>query len=574
MLCFRNGGFMILGVLSEKLTTIANNLGYKESLRVIKSNRPDLCDYQCDEVFKLTKLYHKSPIEIGEEIVSEINKLEDFDKYFLKVEFCKPGFINITISNNLINESLKAMYNNPKFNIKKPSTIETFVVDYGGPNVAKPLHVGHMRPAIVGESIKRIIDYLGHKTIADVHLGDIGLPIGEVIYACLRDDLKPSDITLEYLNKVYPEMSALVKVDEDVKKECASIIKDVQDKTNYLDYWKKICEISVGDIKRLYKYLDISFDYWYGESDAYNYIPKVQDYLNEKGLLKDSEGAKVVFINKDTDKVEYPPLIFQKSNGAYLYQSSDLGTIYQRMEDFNPDHILYVTDQRQSMHFEQVFRVCELSKLNKDAKLLHLPHGTINGIDGKPYKTRSGDTPKLDDLFNEVKEIFISKKESNKDMSSEDINKIVNAILKFADLQNSRDRDYIFDINKFSETTGKTGPYILYTYLRMNKIAEKYDTNINNLSNNIYNNYDRELRLELLNLEESIKSSFKEFRPHYIADYIYNICVLMNSFYQNNHISNLEDKEKLNDWVSVIKLANKIIKDMLNLLMIDIPTEM
>ena len=574
MLCFRNGGFMILGVLSEKLTTIANNLGYKESLRVIKSNRPDLCDYQCDEVFKLTKLYHKSPIEIGEEIVSEINKLEDFDKYFLKVEFCKPGFINITISNNLINESLKAMYNNPKFNIKKPSTIETFVVDYGGPNVAKPLHVGHMRPAIVGESIKRIIDYLGHKTIADVHLGDIGLPIGEVIYACLRDDLKPSDITLEYLNKVYPEMSALVKVDEDVKKECASIIKDVQDKTNYLDYWKKICEISVGDIKRLYKYLDISFDYWYGESDAYNYIPKVQDYLNEKGLLKDSEGAKVVFINKDTDKVEYPPLIFQKSNGAYLYQSSDLGTIYQRMEDFKPDHILYVTDQRQSMHFEQVFRVCELSKLNKDAKLLHLPHGTINGIDGKPYKTRSGDTPKLDDLFNEVKEIFISKKESNKDMSSEDINKIVNAILKFADLQNSRDRDYIFDINKFSETTGKTGPYILYTYLRMNKIAEKYDTNINNLSNNIYNNYDRELRLELLNLEESIKSSFKEFRPHYIADYIYNICVLMNSFYQNNHISNLEDKEKLNDWVSVIKLANKIIKDMLNLLMIDIPTEM
>ena len=466
------------------------------------------------------------------------------------------------------------MYNNPKFNIKKPSTIETFVVDYGGPNVAKPLHVGHMRPAIVGESIKRIIDYLGHKTIADVHLGDIGLPIGEVIYACLRDDLKPSDITLEYLNKVYPEMSALVKEDEDVKKECAAIIKDVQDKTNYLDYWKKICEISVGDIKRLYKYLDISFDYWYGESDAYNYIPKVQDYLNEKGLLKDSEGAKVVFINKDTDKVEYPPLIFQKSNGAYLYQSSDLGTIYQRMEDFNPDHILYVTDQRQSMHFEQVFRVCELSKLNKDAKLLHLPHGTINGIDGKPYKTRSGDTPKLDDLFNEVKEIFISKKESNKDMSSEDINKIVNAILKFADLQNSRDRDYIFDINKFSETTGKTGPYILYTYLRMNKIAEKYDTNINNLSNNIYNNYDRELRLELLNLEESIKSSFKEFRPHYIADYIYNICVLMNSFYQNNHISNLEDKEKLNDWVSVIKLANKIIKDMLNLLMIDIPTEM
>jgi len=565
---------MILEVLSNVLTKVANDLGYKENLRVIKSNRPDLCDYQCDEVFKLTKIYHKSPIEIGESLVSKINELENFEDFFEKVEFCKPGFINLTISNKLINESLKLMYNNPKFNLKMPSTVETYVVDYGGPNVAKPLHVGHLRPAIIGESVKRIINYVGHKTIGDVHLGDIGLPIGEVIYAALRDNKKPEDLTLEYLNKVYPEMSSLVKVDEEVKKECASIIKDVQEKKNYLDYWKKICEISVLDIKRLYKYLDISFDYWYGESDAYDYIPKVKDFLTEKNLLKDSQGARVVFVNKDTDKVEYPPLIFEKSNGAYLYESSELGTIYQRMEDFDPDHILYVTDFRQGMHFEQVFRVCELSGLSKEAKLLHLPNGTINGLDGKPYKTRSGDTPKLDELFSEVKEIFISKKESNKDMKEEDINKIVNAILKFADLQNSRDRDYIFDLNKFSETTGKTGPYILYTYLRMNKIASKYETNINNLSNKIYNNYDRDLRIELLNLENSIMSSFKEFKPNYIAEYVYNLCVLMNSFYQNNHISNLEDKENLNDWVSVIKLANKIIKECLYLLIIDIPTEM
>jgi len=565
---------MILDKLSEIITNIANNLGYNETLRVIKSNRPDLCDYQCDEVFKLTKIYHKSPIEIGEELVSKINKLNNFNDYFEKVEFCKPGFINITISNKLINDSLKLMYNNDKFNLKKPNIVETYVVDYGGPNVAKPLHVGHMRPAIVGESIKRIIDYMGHKTISDVHLGDIGLPIGEVIYACLRDNVTVDDITLEYLNKVYPEMSAICKEDNNIKEKCASIIKDVQDRKNYLDYWKKICEISTNDIKRLYKYLDVSFDYWYGESDAYDYIPKVKEYLEEKNLLKDSQGAKVVFINKDEDKIEYPPLIFQKSNGAFLYESSDLGTIYQRMEDFNPNYILYVTDQRQSMHFEQVFRVCELSGMTKSTKLVHLPHGTINGMDGKPYKTRSGETPKLDLLFNEVKEIFISKKESNKDMSEEDINKIVNSILKFADLQNGRDRDYIFDINKFSDTQGKTGPYILYTYLRMNKIVEKYETNINNLSNKIYNNYDRALRIGILDFENYLNSSFKEFKPNYIAEYIYNLCVLMNSFYQNNHISNLEDKENLNDWVSVIKLANKIIKEMLNLLIIDIPTEM
>ena len=565
---------MIIDVLSNVLTRVANTLGYDEHLRVIKSNRPELCDYQCDDVFKLVKLYHKSPMEIGNEIVTKLNELDNFDDYFDKVEFCNPGFINLTLSNKFINNALIKMNNNDKFNLPKLNQVDTYVIDYGGPNVAKPLHVGHLRPAIVGESIKRIIDYIGHKTISDVHLGDIGLPIGEVIYACLRDNVKPNDITLEYLNRVYPEMSSLVKEDEALKEECASIIKDVQDKKNYLDYWHVICEISKGDIKRLYDYLDVSFDYWYSESDAYNYIPKVGEYLNNKGLLKESNGAKVVFINKDTDKVEYPPLIFQKSNGAYLYQSSDLGTIWQRMEDFKPNNILYITDARQALHFEQVFRVCELSGMTGDCNLLHLPNGTINGIDGKPYKTRSGETPKLDSLFKEVKEIFISKKETNKDMSSEDIDKIVNSIIKFADLQNSRDKDYIFDIAKFSDTQGKTGPYILYTYLRMNKIVEKYTADINKLTNNIYNNYDRDLRLGILDYYESVMSSFREFKPSYIADYIYNLCVLMNSFYQNNHIANIEDNDKLNDWVSIIKLANNIILKMLDLLIIKVPTEM
>ncbi len=565
---------MVINVLNDLLSKCAKSIEYNVNLTVIKSNRPDLCDYQSDSAFKIAKIYHKSPKEIGESIVKRINEIDNFSDYFEKVEFCFPGFINITLSNTFINKTLITMETSEKFGLKLPDKIETYVIDYGGPNIAKPLHVGHMRPAIVGESIKRIINYVGHKTISDVHLGDIGLPIGEVIYAALRDNKKPSDLTLEYLNIVYPKMSALVKEDENIKQECASIIKDVQEKKNYLDYWNTICEISIKDIKRLYKYLDISFDYWLSESDAYDYIPKVKDYLINKKLLVESEGAKVVFINKDTDKVEYPPLIFQKSNGAYLYESSDLGTIWQRMEDFNPDYILYVTDARQSMHFEQVFRVCELSGFTNDTKLIHLPHGTINGLDGKPYKTRSGETPKLDELFNDVKEIFISKKESNKNMSEEDIKKIVNSILKFADLQNSRDKDYIFDINKFSDTQGKTGPYILYTYLRMNKIINKYSKNINNLSNNIYNNYDRDLRLKILELEDYISSAFKEFKPNFIAEYLYGLCVSMNSFYQNNHIDSLKDKEKLNDWISVISLANKIIKEMLVLLIIDIPKEM
>ena len=563
---------MILDKLSEILTDIANNIGYKETLRVIKSNRLDLCDYQCDEVFKLVKIYHKSPQDIGNDIVEKINELDNFNDYFDKVEFCNPGFINMIISDKFINDSLKLMAINDKFNIKLPKS-ETFVLDYGGPNVAKPLHVGHMRPAIVGESIKRIIDYMGHKTISDVHLGDIGLPIGEVIYACLRDNVKPNDITLEYLNKVYPEMSLIVKEDEAIKEECASIIKDVQDKKNYLDYWKKICEISVSDIKRLYKYLDINFDYWYSESDAYLYIPKVKDLLIEKNLLKSSEGAKVVFVNKEDDKIEYPPLIFQKSNGAYLYESSDLGTIYERMEDFNPNYILYVTDQRQAMHFEQVFRVSEMSGMSKDAKLLHLPHGTINGMDGKPYKTRSGETPKLDDLFNEVKEIFISKKESNKDMSSEDVDKIINSILKFADLQNSREKDYIFDLNKFSEVSGKTGPYILYTYLRINKIL-KDEGSSPAFSNKIYNKADRDLRIKMLDYVDMVKLAFDERKPHYVAEYVYNLCTLCNVFYQTNHISTLDDMQNKYDWLFVLEIANNITKEMLYLLGIDIPSVM
>lgn len=565
---------MIIDVLSKIITDVSKSIGYDEVMTVIKSNRPDLCDYQCDTVFKLAKKYHKNPKEIGENIVENIKLLDTFDEYFSDISFCAPGFINIILSNEFINNSLKLMYNNDKFNLPPLKNIDTYVIDYGGPNVAKPLHVGHLRPAIVGESIKRILKYVGYNVISDVHLGDIGLPIGEVIYAIIRDNISIDDLNLDYLNKVYPEMSALCKEDEEIKKECASIIKEVQDKTNYLDYWKKICELSKKDIKRLYDYLGVSFDYWLSESDAYEYIPKVKEYLESKNLLVESEGAKVVFVNNDDDKINYPPLIFQKSNGAYLYESSDLGTIYQRMQDFKPNYILYVTDARQKLHFEQVFRVCEKSKMSGNAKLYHLPHGTINGLDGKPYKTRSGETPKLDDLFKEVKEIFISKKSTNKDMNDDDINKIVNSIIKFADLQNVRDKDYIFDISKFSDTQGKTGPYVLYTYLRMNKIVKKYESNINNLSNIIYNNYDRELRVGLLDFESYFNTSLKEFKPNYIAEYIYNICVLMNSFYQNNHISNLDDKTKLNDWVSIIKLANKIIKEMLNLLIIDIPTEM
>lgn len=560
---------MLIDILNEKIKEILNN----DSIHVIRSNRRELCDYQSDDVFKLAKELHKSPIEIGEDIVSRINSCDDFNEYFESVEFVKPGFINIKVSDKLINKTLINMMNSPKFGLKEPSVKETYFLDYGGPNVAKPLHVGHMRTAIVGESIKRIISYMGHKTIADVHLGDYGLQIGQVIYGILKDNKTTSDITLDYLEQTYPKISALCKENEEVKEECARITKELQDgNEKYQKLWKVILEISGNDIKRLYNYLDVSFDLWQGESDAYKYIAKTEEYLNERNLIQESEGAKIVDVKEESDTKEMPPFLFQKSNGAYLYGTTDLATIYERVEKYNPNYILYVVDNRQSLHFEQVFRVSNKSNLTPNTNLEFLGYGTVNGLDGKPYKTRSGDAPKLDNLFNEVKEIFLSMREENKDMSSEDLDIIVNAILKFADLQNSRERDYIFDINKFSNVVGKTGPYILYTDLRIKKIIENND--VNTLSDNIYNETDRNLRLALTEFSISLNNAFNERKPSYVADYIYNLAVLVNNFYQNNYVLKETDEIKRNDWLYILTLTNKMIEELLNLIMIKVPTFM
>lgn len=561
---------MVNNILENILKDVLKKLGYEIEVNVIKSNRPELCDYQFDGCFKLASIYHKSPIEIGCEIVDEINLKEDFDDYFTKVEFVKPGFINMSLSNKLINDILKEMNIKPKFNIKQENS-ELYFLDYGGANVAKPLHVGHMRTAIIGESIKRILNFMGHKTICDVHLGDYGLQIGEVIYGIKEDNLNIDDIDINYLDKIYPKMSKIASENQQIKEECALITKELQEgNPEYTKLWKKILEVSKADIKKNYDYLGVSFDLWLGESDSYKDIEETEKLLKEKNLLELSEGALIVNVQKESDKKEIPPLLFKKSNGAYLYASTDLATLLQRKRDFNPDHVLYVTDLRQSLHFEQVFRVSDMAGIISEDSLEHLPYGTANGLDGKPFKTRNGDNPKLEGLFNEIAQLFKSKKEANKDMSKEDLDKIVNSILKFADLQNNREKDYIFDINKFSEVVGKTGPYILYTYLRINKITKDVDIS----SYNIYNESDRNLRLKLLELDKAVRNAYINRMPSYIAEYVYDLCVCANTFYQNNHLNNLEDEIKKNDWIYVLNLTNKVIKEMLNLLVIEIPTVM
>ena len=546
-----------------------------EDIKVSKSNRPDLCDYQSNDIFKIAKKEGKSPIEVGKEVELKINDIKNFNDYFESVQFVAPGFLNIKINNNFICNVLRKMSNDNKFNIQLPEKSETFVVDYCGANVAKPLHVGHMRTTIVGESIARIIRFMGHKTICDVHLGDYGLQIGEVIYAILEDKIPLEDIDINYLDVAYPKMSARCKEDEKLKEECARITKELQDgNEEYRKLWKKILDVSVEDIKKNCDYLGAKFDYWYGESDAYPYIPKIEKILNEKGLLRQSEGALVVDVEEPTHKKEIPPLLFKKSNGAYLYASTDLACLLQRKEDFNPDHVLYVTDLRQALHFEQVFRTIEKCGIFKRTQLEHLGYGTVNGLDGKPFKTREGTAPKLESLYNDIKEIFISKKEENKNLSNEDLDKIVNSILKYGDLQNSKEKDYIFNIEKFSDTIGKTGPYILYTYLRVNKILKDNCYTQKDLSSKIYNESDRNLRMKLFDVEDYIYLAYNNRNPFYLADYVYDLCLLVNNFYQNNNISNLTDEENKNDWLYVLNLSNRIIKEVLDLLVIQIPSKM
>ena len=564
---------MIIEILNEIFNKVLKELNIDSCANIIKSNRPELCDYQYDGVFKLASILHENPIQIGEKIVNKVNELEDFNHYFKSVEFVKPGFINIIVSDELINELLLNISTKEHLGIKEPENKETFFLDYGGYNIAKPLHIGHLRPTIIGESIKRIIKYMGHNVIADVHLGDIGLQMGQVIYGIKRDNLKAEDITIDYLNKIYPEISGLCKENEEVKQECALITKELQENNlEYKEYWNKIVEVSIEDAKKICDYLGVSFDLWQGESHAFKYLNDVEQILDEKQLLELSEGALVVNVKKEEDNKPMPPMMFKKSNGAYVYDSTDLATIYERKQKYNPDHIIYITDFRQNLHFEQVFRASDLADIMPYNSLEHAYNGTINGTDGKPFKTREGNAPKLGELFDLVKDTFVSLKDTNKDMSKEDLDIIVNAIIKYADLQNNREKDYIFDIAKFSNVVGKTGPYVLYTYVRINKILKEYD-NIN-LNSVIYNESDRNLRKKIVEFDLDLQKAFKDRMPSSVAEYIYDLCVNMNTFYQNNHINGLEDESQKSCWLYVLKTANQVLKELLYLLMIDIPTIM
>jgi len=537
----------------------------------LKISSSDKADYQINSVFMIAKDKHVNPKEIGEMIESKINEQPDVKDYFRKVEFVMPGFINLFVSDKLINKHINSYITNGF--VEKTDSKDVYFLDYGGPNVAKPLHIGHLRPAIIGESIKRILNLKGYKTIGDVHLGDYGLQIGEVIYGLKKENIPLSELNIDLLNRIYPEMSALAKSDEEVYNECKKITSELQKgNIEYKEYFKKIKEVSVDDIKRLYNYLGVSFDLWLGESDSEPYIPKLMNELESRNLIIVDQGAKIVNVKQDTDKKEMPPVIVEKSDGSAIYATTDLATIMERVEKYDPKYILYVVDARQSLHFEGVFRIAKM--LGYDTNLEHIPFGTINGSDGKPFKTRSGETLKLDELIKNTKEIFLNKREENKSMSEEDLDKIVNAIIKYADLQNNREKSYNFDISKFSDVSGKTGPYILYSALRIRKIINSFNYNKGNVSEVTYNDIDRSLRLKLLDFNKYLDKSIEDRLPSIIGEYVYDLANLLNSFYQNINISKITDENMKNDYLNVLDLSFNILKECLDLLIIELPSEM
>lgn len=537
----------------------------------LKVSSSDKADFQINSVFQIAKDKHVAPKEIGEMLASKINENDNVSDYFSKVEFVMPGFINLFVSDKLINKHINEYITNGF--VEKTTSNDMYFLDYGGPNVAKPLHIGHLRPAIIGESIKRILNLKGYKTIGDVHLGDYGLQIGEVIYGLKKENIPLSELNIDLLNRIYPQMSALAKSDEEVYNECKRITSELQKgNAEYKEYYKKIKEVSVNDIKRLYDYLGVSFDLWLGESDSEPYIPKLMNELESRNLVVVDQGAKIVNIKRDTDKKEMPPVIVEKSDGSAIYATTDLATIMQRVEKYDPKYILYVVDARQSLHFEGVFRIAQM--LGYTNNLEHIAFGTINGSDGKPFKTRSGETLKLDELINNTKEIFLSKREENKNMSSVDLDKIVNSIIKYADLQNNREKSYNFDIAKFSEVSGKTGPYILYSALRIRKILTTNTFNKGNVSDIIYNDIDKNLRLKLLDFNKYLDKAIEDRLPSVIAEYVYDLANLLNSFYQNINISKIEDETMKNDYLNILDLSFNVLKECLDLLIIELPSEM
>ncbi|MBP3351976.1 MAG: arginine--tRNA ligase [Lachnospiraceae bacterium] len=590
----------ILDMISAEMQQAFEKAGYDGNLgKVTLSNRPDLCEYQCNGAMAGAKQYKKAPIMIANDVAAQ---LADSD-VFAEVNAVAPGFLNLKVKEEFLKAYLEGMAADAKFGLDMPSNPKKIVIDYGGPNVAKALHVGHLRSAIIGESVKRIARFVGHEVIGDIHLGDWGQPMGLIIHELeLRyPDLPYFDesftgeypaeapFTIAELEEIYPTASGKSKEDTEYKAKAMEATFKLQSGVRgHRALWNHIIRVSVTDLKRNYNNLNVEFDLWKGESDAHDWIPDMVQYMKDEGYAYISDGALVVDVKEETDTKEIPPCMILKSDGASLYNTTDLATIKMRMADYAPDQMIYLTDKRQDLYFEQVFRCAKKTKLvNDNTELLHIGFGTMNGKDGKPYKTRSGGVPRLENLIDEINVEMLHKIKENAELKGYQIDeteaektaKIVGlAAIKYGDLSNQPAKDYVFDVERFTSFEGDTGPYVLYTIVRIKSILAKYKEQGGDAAaaklQNVQNSAEKALAMELAKFNATMQAAYEESAPNKVCAYIYDLANEFNRFYHETKILVEEDAEKKAGWIALLNLTKDVLEACIDVLGFEAPERM
>ncbi len=592
----------ILDLITDEVTKAFTECGYDAKYaKVTLSNRPDLCEYQCNGAMAAAKEYKKAPFMIADEVVEKLA----VNPMFVMAESVKPGFLNLKIDEAYLADYVAKMQEDEgRFGCEKTEAPKTIMIDYGGPNVAKPLHVGHLRSAIIGESVKRIGKFMGHNVIGDVHLGDWGLQMGLIITELKQrrpelvyfDDTytgeypEEAPFTISELEEIYPTASKKSKEDEAYKEAAMQATFELQHgKRGYQALLKHILNVSVTDLKRNYANLNVSFELWKGESDAQPYIPDMVQKMKDDGFAYISDGALVVDVKEDTDTKEIPPCMILKSDGASLYNTTDLATMVWRMKDYNPDEIIYVVDKRQELYFTQVFRCARKTGIVKpETELKFLGFGTMNGKDGRPFKTRDGGVMRLEHLISGINEEMLAKIQENQKtkenlgISTEEAENtakmVALAAIKYGDLSNQASKDYIFDIDRFTSFEGNTGPYILYTIVRIKSILNKYHGLGKDDSGAVieaaHSKSEKDLMLELSKFNAVMESAFEETAPHKICSYIYDLANAFNSFYHGTKIMSEENETVQKSYIRLLELTKSVLETCIDVLGFSAPERM
>ena len=585
----------IIDYIEAELGAAFEKAGYSRSLaKAAVSNRPDLCEYQCNGAMAGAKTYHKAPLMIAEDVIESLTER----KYIGEITAVKPGFINIKLNKQAVASYLNEMRGTEDLGIEKDKEPQIIMVDYGGPNVAKPLHVGHLRSAIIGESVKRIAKKVGHKVLGDIHLGDWGYQMGLIITelkerspklpyfdeAFEGEYPKEAPFTISELEEIYPTASAKAKEDDGYRENALHATYLLQNgHKGYTAVWKHIMKVSVTDLKKNYDNLNVEFDLWKGESDAQSDIPDMIERLKEDGFARIDQGALVIDVQEESDTKEIPPCMVQKSDGASLYGTTDLATLVQRMRDYEPDKVIYVADKRQELHFVQVFRAAKKSGIvPQKMGLSFMGFGTMNGKDGKPFKTREGGIMRLENLIADIEEEMYKKITDNRTVEEAEAKataKIVGlAAIKYGDLSNQASKDYIFDIERFSSFEGNTGPYILYTIVRIKSILNKYTVEGNKLDGLCIAGADsggeKALMLEAAKYNDVMTVAYEELAPHKICAYIYDLANAFNRFYHETKILAQEDTKKKESYIALLILVKEILEACIDVLGFEAPERM